>query len=155
MAGSGSVMRPVLAAGAFLGAVACLAIDSPRFEGFGVARPAASALAPSALAPAPEDLSARFTQLARTAGITPAQMPAWEAFTADMRRLEALTRAFEARVAAGGQVDAPRERAAHALLFGSALSTIEGSLAPRQADEVRRAMDGLVPGLICRTLAPG
>jgi len=146
------ITRNPVAAGAFgfaaLGLMAFALSDLHRTEGFGTAR----AVAPRSVQ-APEGLSVRLESLAREADMNPDQMPAWRAFSGAMLDLQLMTRRFEARVAAGEAVEEPRERATHALMFGAALSEIDRSLSPRQAQTVRRAIDRMMPTLICRGLS--
>ncbi|MEP9376391.1 hypothetical protein ABLE91_06755 [Aquabacter sp. CN5-332] len=119
-------------------------------EGFGTARSAAARPVT-----APDDLTVRLETLAREAEISPSQMPAWRAFSGAMLNLQQLTDRFDARLAAGEKVEEPQERAIHALMFGAALSEIDQNLSPRQAEIVRRAVDRLMPSVICRGLASG
>jgi hypothetical protein len=145
--------RNPLAVAAFgaaaLGAVAFMASDLSRTEGFGVAR----AVAVGPAAPAPEALSAQLDVIGREAHITSAQSPAWKTFSSSLLGLQALTNEFEARVASGNMVVESQERATHALMFGVALSEIDQALSPQQSEVVRRAVEGLMPTLICRGLA--
>lgn len=145
--------NPVAAVACVLGALGLTAFalsDLARTEGFGTAR---SVTADPVRAP--EDLPGRLQSLAREADISPDQMPAWRAFSGAMINLQQLTDRFEARLAAGERVEEPQERATHALMFGAALSEIDQSLSPRQVEIVRRAVDRLMPALICRGLASG
>ncbi|MEW6254383.1 MAG: hypothetical protein AB1592_00380 [Pseudomonadota bacterium] len=100
---------------------------------------------------AQDPLAERLDELAARAHITPEQRPAWSAFVGTLIRLEAATLSFEARRADASDME--QERAFHALQLGAALSEIDQSLAPDQMGTVRRALDSLVPGLICRGLA--
>lgn len=149
---SGSARLPasplaVAAAGAALLALAAVALGEVSH----LFLPSPVAQTVAALPPAREALVVQLDHLARSAALTPSQQPVWRAFTDAMLRLEEATAAFETNRSASPAAR-ENERARHTLLLGAALADLDEGLSPGQMSIVRRSIDTLAPGLICRGL---
>lgn len=98
------------------------------------------------------DIAQQLASLRDAMRIRPDQEHAWSRFVGAIMELDRVTRAFEAK--AGSESEA-EERARHALLFGIAISEIEGPLSPDQFATLRSRATALGSAFVCSGVRSG